>query len=578
MSKIEQYPVVNPVGGDKIIITQVNGNPPDATKNITVQSIVDLVPPPPPQAPPTITATKLLYGDATNVGVDTDKLSYISGGLGSVAEDTVVIDGTMSLTATSINDSGSLDIGSEIGSAYVNSIMVGQQINDLGGATASGSTMVGKILARNATSINASHLFGTDLATAANAVEGSILIGRGTANITTGDITGTIVIGRASLQDNLTTCKDNIVIGDFAASGPDEAEENIVMGRSTLQQVDSATQNVIIGSEAARDMNWSGPGTTTADENVIIGHSAAIRCGDEFNTSNTFIGAFTAANVNQGTTNNEVNEKNTFLGTRAGLNLGLGNPNQQSVNDNVLIGYRAGGNGASNNVQAYEHNIYIGSDAGLEAAGVGNIGIGQNANVSGNLGFYNTALGVNALQSQTGGDFNVAVGNDALQQMQTATNNTAIGKAAGSTVVGFSNTTALGHNSQPQASDEIVLGDNAVTTLRCNTQVISALSDVRDKDNIEELSCGLEFIMDLEPVSWDWERRDGTMKGKKGSGFVAQEIDEVVQDWEAEDILPSLVNKNNPDAWEVGNAALIPVLVKAIQELKAELDECKAGK
>ena len=64
--------------------------------------------------------------------------------------------------------------------------------------------------------------------------------------------------------------------------------------------------------------------------------------------------------------------------------------------------------------------------------------------------------------------------------MQTATNNTAIGKAAGSTVVGFSNTTALGHNSQPQASDEIVLGDNAVTTLRCNTQVISALSDVRD--------------------------------------------------------------------------------------------------
>ena len=69
MSKIEQYPVVNPVGGDKIIITQVNGNPPDATKNITVQSIVDLVPPPPPQAPPTITATKLLYGDATNVGL-----------------------------------------------------------------------------------------------------------------------------------------------------------------------------------------------------------------------------------------------------------------------------------------------------------------------------------------------------------------------------------------------------------------------------------------------------------------------------------------------------------------------------
>jgi phosphoribosyl 1,2-cyclic phosphodiesterase len=84
--------------------------------------------------------------------------------------------------------------------------------------------------------------------------------------------------------------------------------------------------------------------------------------------------------------------------------------------------------------------------------------------------------------------------------------------------------------------------------------------------------------MDLEPVSWDWDRRDGTMDGKKDSGFVAQEVDEVIQDWEAEDILPSLLNKNNNEAWEVGNAALIPVLVKAIQELKKELDSCKAGK
>ena len=122
------------------------------------------------------------------------------------------------------------------------------------------------------------------------------------------------------------------------------------------------------------------------------------------------------------------------------------------------------------------------------------------------------------------------------------------------------------------------MGDNNVTTLRCNTQVISGLSDIRDKDNVEELDLGLDFIMELEPVSWDWDRRDGTMEGKKGSGFIAQEIDEVVQDNEAEEILPSLVNKTNPDAWEVGNAALIPVLVKAIQELKAELDACKAEK
>ena len=44
MSKIEQYPVVNPEVVDKIIITQVKGTPTDATKNVTVQGIIDLVP------------------------------------------------------------------------------------------------------------------------------------------------------------------------------------------------------------------------------------------------------------------------------------------------------------------------------------------------------------------------------------------------------------------------------------------------------------------------------------------------------------------------------------------------------
>ena len=577
MSKIEQYPVVNPVGGDKIIITQVNGNPPDATKNITVQSIVDLVPPPPPQVPPTITATKLLYGDATNVGVDTDKLSYIAGGLGSVAEDTVVIDGTMSITATSINDSGSTEIGADINSSKVNSVAFGQSIIENGTATMSSCTFMGNLLADDASSANAVHVFGHDILRKADSISNTISMGRGNLTTTTGVVAGVICLGHSSLTNTLSTCENSIVLGDFAVSA-EELSDSIVMGKSTLQQAEEVNQSVVIGVEAGKDINFSGAGTTSVGECVIIGNAAGIRCGDASVTSNVFIGPFAAANVNQSTSNVNSNSDNVVIGSRAGLNLGLGNFNGQPVEYNVLIGYRAGYAGANNNAQSYEQNIYIGSDAGAEAEGVGNIGIGQNANAAANLGFYNTALGVNALQSQTGGDFNVAVGNDALQQMQTATNNTAIGKAAGSTVVGFSNTTALGHNSQPQANDEVVLGDNAVTTLRCNTPVISGLSDVRDKDNIEELSCGLDFIMDLEPVSWDWERRDGTMKGKKGSGFVAQEIDEVVQDWEAEDILPSLVNKNNPDAWEVGNAALIPVLVKAIQELKAQLDECKAGK
>jgi hypothetical protein len=243
-----------------------------------------------------------------------------------------------------------------------------------------------------------------------------------------------------------------------------------------------------------------------------------------------------------------------------------------------VIGYNAASNAGSAGGSELANNIFIGNSAGTNSSGQNNIGIGTNTSQAANLGFFNVALGANTLQNQVGGDFNVALGVDALQQLSTGTTNTAVGKAAGSTVVGFTNTTNLGHNSQAQADNEVVLGDNNVTTLRCNTQVISALSDLRDKNNIQELPIGLDFILGLDPVTWEWDRRDGSLEGKKDSGFVAQDIDETIEDFEAKEILPSLLNKNNPDAWEVGNAALIPVLVKAIQELKAELDACKADK
>ena len=42
MSRISQYPIVTPVAGDRVVITQVNGSPTDATKNVTIESIAAL--------------------------------------------------------------------------------------------------------------------------------------------------------------------------------------------------------------------------------------------------------------------------------------------------------------------------------------------------------------------------------------------------------------------------------------------------------------------------------------------------------------------------------------------------------
>jgi hypothetical protein len=107
---------------------------------------------------------------------------------------------------------------------------------------------------------------------------------------------------------------------------------------------------------------------------------------------------------------------------------------------------------------------------------------------------------------------------------------------------------------------------NAITT------TISAISDQRLKENIQDLDVGLDAIMSLKPRKFDW--RAGKGKDIKGDrGFIAQEFEQV---------FPDLIDEWRDPAPE-GEAPyksvrqdLIPVLVKAIQELKAQNDDLRA--
>ena len=142
----------------------------------------------------------------------------------------------------------------------------------------------------------------------------------------------------------------------------------------------------------------------------------------------------------------------------------------------------------------------------------------------------------------------------------TGDNNTVIGKEA--------------EASSATVDNEITLGNSAITTLRCNDTSISSLSDRRDKTDIIELTAGLDFINTLTPRQFKWQTRDGN--GKDGlirAGFIAQELQEAQKDYEFLD----LVMDNNPDKLEAKQEHLIPVLVKAIQELSAKVTALEVG-
>ena len=104
-------------------------------------------------------------------------------------------------------------------------------------------------------------------------------------------------------------------------------------------------------------------------------------------------------------------------------------------------------------------------------------------------------------------------------------------------------------------------------TVYATNTTISAISDARLKENVQDIDVGLGAILALKPRKFDW--KDGKGKNIKGDrGFIAQEFEQV---------FPQLVDQWADEAPE-GEAPyksvrqdLIPVLVKAIQELTARV-------
>ena len=96
---------------------------------------------------------------------------------------------------------------------------------------------------------------------------------------------------------------------------------------------------------------------------------------------------------------------------------------------------------------------------------------------------------------------------------------------------------------------------------------IIAISDQRLKENICDLDVGLDAVMALKPRKFDWKKGQGQDK-KNVRGFVAQEYEEVFPDlvYSWKDPAPQ-----GEEPYKAISQDLIPVLVKAIQELTARV-------
>lgn len=353
----------------------------------------------------------------------------------------------------------------------------------------------------------------------------------GSANFTWNNTTSTLTVNSINIGRGGNNIATNMFIGTAATGATVNSFKNVAVGVAALNGVTNGQLNVAVGWNALNGIN-------TGTSNVAIGNNAgALLTSASFNTA---VGAFALDNATGGSSN-------------------------------VALGYSA----LTADVTG-SNNTSVGTSSGQAlTSGYNNVFVGYLAGSAIDVGFSTVAVGSNALRSVVSSGYNVGVGEYAGRDT-TGQQNTLIGYQAGYTLAAGDNNTIIGYNAVPSsttASNEITLGNSSIATLRCQVTSITALSDARDKKDVQNIPLGVDFIQRLRPVSFVWNTRDGAKVNVPEFGFIAQELQSAQRDHGV--TLPGLVHDINPDRLEAAPGTLIPVLVKAVQELQAQIDALK---
>jgi hypothetical protein len=283
---------------------------------------------------------------------------------------------------------------------------------------------------------------------------------------------------------------------------------------------------------------------------------------------------------------------NGFANTAVGY---IAMQNTSTGHWNTAVGYQALSGGTSG-----EQNTAIGASVLPVSTGTNNTGTGYlalNANTTGN---GNTATGFEALFFNQLGGGNTAVGADALETNVSGNLNTAIGLTADVSTDGLTNATAIGYATIVNASNKVRIGNGAVTVIEGQVPFTTP-SDGRYKFNVEENVKGLDFILKLRPVTYQFDVKRFDARQTRGkeqqsyamtaaydeaermrrTGFIAQEVEKAAAA-SGYDFSGIIRPKTEQDHYSLSYDAFVVPLVKAVQEqqqiiadLQRQIDELK---
>ena len=446
------------------------------------------------------------------------------------------------------------------------------------------------------------------------------VVGQGALNANTTGIGGTYIgyqtgytnttgtsntfIGEQSGYFNTTgTYNTGLGQGSYASNSTSATGSyNTSLGALALYNNTTASYNTATGYQAMYT-NTTGDGTafgafalkgnTTGIANTAIGgysNGAGIYAALQTNTT----GSYNTAVGNGSLQANTTASNNTAVGYQAGYSA-------STNGQNTFMGYQAG---YSNTSGAY--NVSMGSGSLYSAAGSYNVAIGYNAGYNATSA-SNTFIGQGAGYYVTSGAKNTVLGNYNGNQgsldIRTASNYIVLSDGDGNPRGIFDNSgdllvnttginasnlsgfvvrayaggiyTENGHNTSASSGDSYTIfryngtGIGSITQTGTTAVLYNTTSDYRLKTDVTPIQNALATVEALNPVSFTW------VDGRKDDGFLAHELQAIIPNCVTGE--KDAVNEDStPKYQQMDNSGVIPFLVKAIQELKAEFDSYKA--
>ena len=391
--------------------------------------------------------------------------------------------------------------------------------------------------------------------------------------LTTGD--SNVGVGNTALQ-NITSGTDNVAIGQGAGLGNAEQSENVYIGYlagyrnskgagvvhigADAGAYTTGSRNVFVGQRAGQGGTGDSTPYASGEDNVALGYQAL----DDFTTggNNTAIGRDALGSLTTSTKNVAIG--NYALDSVAGTSY-----------ENIAIGYEAGKNGSNAN---FGLNIFIGTGAGKISSGDGGDSL------------YNVGIGNNTLTSLSGGDRNNCIGRAAGDSITTGARNQLLGYGTDVSAVNGQHQIVIGDELVGTANNRVHLGNSTSHIYNdYNTNATwTHSSDRRQKKDIKKDTLGLDFINDIEPVTYkhkspsefpkEWTSYDADKTEPIGGdktihGLIAQDVKEAL-DKQGVDTFGGW--DETPDGRQhVSFEAFVLPLINSVKELSSENKELK---